>query len=241
MVVVLTIIITFAMFSYRAFIQKIIREKNIQHKQEIQYQKEASLQSIKTQEEERKRIAQIVHDDIGNKLNVLSIWLNNPNAWNNERSKEIVAKQIPELIEAARNISHALFPVNLEYFGIILTLEELIANVDSSLAVHLIVIPEYVPRDVSFEVQLYRVIQEFLSNAIKHAEASEMLIHIKDSSNYLCIVLSDNGIGFEIGSLKKGMGLRNIESRIKSMNAIYKWKSTLGKGSRLIIIIPNHE
>ncbi|TDQ08416.1 histidine kinase/DNA gyrase B/HSP90-like ATPase [Pedobacter metabolipauper] len=238
MVIILILIITFILLTYRNFIHKIILEKNIQHQQEIQHQKNNVIQGAKVQEEERKRIAQLIHDDIGNKLNILSVWLNNPNAWNNERSKEIVAKQIPELIEATRNISHALFPVNLEHYGMILTLEELIANIESSLTVHLIIVHPYTPGAMYFELQLYRIIQEYLSNVLKHAEASQMFIQLRDSSKYLCITLSDNGIGFDVNSASKGMGLRNIASRIKSMDAVYRWKSIKNKGSQLTIVIP---
>ncbi len=223
---------------YRSFVQKIILENNIKQEKEIQYQRDISFQNIKTQEEERKRIALLIHDDIGNRLNILSVWLNNPDAWNNNRSKEIVIRQIPELIKATRDISHALSPVNLEYLGLILSLEELITNIESSLKVLLIIRHKYTPRDIPFEVQLYRIIQEFLSNVLKHAKASKMLIHLRDSLKLFSVVLSDNGVGFELNSLSKGMGLKNIESRIKSMNAIHKWKSIKNKGSQLILIIP---
>jgi signal transduction histidine kinase len=73
---------------------------------------------------------------------------------------------------------------------------------------------------------------------IKHAKASEMLIHIRDTNISLVIILSDNGVGFDIDLLKKGMGLKNIESRIQSIIAISKWKSKKGNGSRLIIVLP---
>lgn len=210
----------------------------MQHQNEIQYQKDIALQGIAAQEEERKRVAMLVHDDIGNRLNILSVWLNNPTAWNNERAKEIVATQIPELIEATRNISHALFPVNLEQLGMILALEDLIANIDLSLNVHLIIIHPYTPRNISFEIQLYRIIQEYLSNVLKHAQATQMHIYLRDSTTLFCIILSDNGIGFKIDEISKGMGLRNIALRLKSIDAIHRWKSIKNKGSQITIIIP---
>ncbi len=65
---------------------------------------------------------------------------------------------------------------------------------------------------------------------IKHAKATEMLIHIRDTNGFLTIILSDNGIGFDTDILKKGMGLKNIESRIQSITALSKWKSKKKKG-----------
>ncbi|MDA8970395.1 histidine kinase [Flavobacteriaceae bacterium] len=234
----LSIIILFAFIAYSAFVQKILREKSQQYQLELAHQKEVTLQYTSVQESERKRIAELLHDDIGNKLNILSLWINNEDSLNNKRSREVIKQQIPALIEATRTISHSLYPVNLEKFGLILTLEALISNVNESLLIQLIVNHDYQKRPISFEVQIYRIIQEFLSNVIKHAKASNMLIHIRDTETSLALILSDNGVGFDNSILKKGMGLKNIDSRIKSINAFSKWKSKKGNGSRLIIILP---
>ena len=234
----LSIIILFAFIAYSAFIQKILREKSQQYQLELAHQKEVTLQYTSVQESERKRIAELLHDDIGNKLNILSLWINNEDSFNNKRSREVIKQQIPALIEATRTISHSLYPVNLEKFGLILALEALISNVNESLPIQLIINDDYQKRPISFEVQIYRIIQEFLSNVIKHAKASNMLIHIRDTETLLAVILSDNGVGFDNSILKKGMGLKNIDSRIKSINAFSKWKSEKGNGSRLIIILP---
>ncbi|PCI31079.1 MAG: histidine kinase [Flavobacteriaceae bacterium] len=234
----LSIIILFTFVSYRAYIKKILNEKSLQRQLELEHQKKVALQYTIVQENERKRIAEVLHDDVGNKLNILSLWINNEDTWNNERSKKIIAQQIPALIEAVRTISHSLYPVNLERFGLILTIEALISNVNESLPIQLLLNHKYQKRPIYFEVQIYRIIQEFLSNVIKHAKATEMLIHIRDTDISLAIILSDNGVGFDTDLLKKGMGLKNIESRIQSIAAISKWKSKKDKGSRLIIKFP---
>ena len=208
------------------------------------------------QENERKRIAEALHDDVGNKLNILSLWVNNEDTWNNIKSKKIISQQVPELIEATRTISHSLYPVNLEKFGLLHTLDALMANIADSLSIQLILKYDYQPRAISFELQLYRIIQEFLSNVIKHAKATSMMIYIRDTKDVVTLILSDNGIGFirdtkdvvtlilsdngigfDIDELQKGMGLQNIDSRIKSINGICKWKSIQNKGTRLLIKI----
>jgi signal transduction histidine kinase len=240
MIIVLSIIIITSFAVYRAFIKKILKEKSHQHQLELAHQKEISTQYISVQESERKRIAEVLHDDVGNKLNILSLWINNKDTWSNERSKEIIAQQIPALIEATRTISHSLYPVNLERFGLVFTIEALISNVNESLPIQLLLNNKYQERPIYFEVQIYRIIQEFLTNVIKHAKATEMLIHIRDTGISLAIILSDNGVGFDTNLLKKGMGLKNIESRIQSIAAISKWKSKKGNGSQLIIALPNN-
>lgn len=237
MIIILSIIIIFAFVGYRTFIQKILKEKSLQYQLELDHQKEVALQFTIVQENERKRIAEALHDEVGNKLNILSLWVNNEDTRNNNKSKKIITQQVPELIEATRTISHSLYPVNLEKFGFMDTLEALITNVNDSLTIQLTLKYDYQERIISFELQLYRIIQEFLSNVIKHAKASIMTIYIRDTKDSLALILSDNGIGFDIDELQKGMGLQNIDSRIKSINGICKWKSVQNKGTRLLIKI----
>ena len=154
MIIVLSIIIIFAFVAYRTFIQKILKEKSLQYQLELDHQKEVALQFTLVQENERKRIAEALHDDVGNKLNILSLWINNETTWNNNKSKKIISQQIPELIEATRTISHSLYPVNLEKFGFMDTLEELITNVNDSLTIQLILKYDYQERIISFELQI---------------------------------------------------------------------------------------
>ena len=87
------------------------------------------------------------------------------------------------------------------------------------------------------EVQIYRIIQEFTTNVIKHSSADKIDILIKDFNDFTGIVIFDNGQGFDYEKVKKGMGIKNIESRMQSMDAKFKWKSIINKGSRLIFKI----
>ncbi len=241
MIAVLVIIMTFILLAYRSFIQRIIKEKNAQYEAEVQHQKNLALENIKAQESERKRIAVMIHDDIGNRLNILSLWLNNLDTKGDELIKKNITTQMSSLIDSARSISHSLYPVNLESVGLVLYIEELIANLSGRINISLNVSPKFQKKEIFVEVQLYRIIQEFTTNVLKHSEASRVWIYIKDNKTNLAVIISDNGQSFEYDEVKKGMGIKNIESRIKSMNAAHKWKNTLGKGSRLIIKIPYHE
>ncbi|PZU86728.1 MAG: histidine kinase [Chryseobacterium sp.] len=236
---VLIIIISFILLAYRSFIQRIVQEKDLQFQAEMDHQKELSIENIKGQEDERKRIAISVHDDIGNRLNILSLWLNNLEPENQEASKKVITSQITELIDSTRNISHSLYPVNLEKLGLILYLQELVANLSQNIELILDIDPIYEKKDIFTEVQIYRVIQEFTTNVIKHSTANEVVVYIRNHQKYLTMIISDNGESFDYEKAKKGMGLKNIESRIVSLKGFYKWKNKIGKGSRLIINIPN--
>lgn len=232
------IIVVFVLLAYKSFIDRIIKEKNLQHEAEVLHQKRLVLENIKAQEEERKRIAVVIHDDIGNRLNILSLWLNNLDTKGDELIKKNISGQMSSLIDSARSISHSLYPVNLESVGLVLYIEELVANLSGRINISLKVSPKFQKKDLFTEVQLYRIIQEFTTNVLKHSEATKIWIYIKDNRKNLAIVISDNGKSFEYEAVKKGMGIKNIESRIKSMNALYKWKNSVNKGTRLIIKIP---
>lgn len=238
LIVVLVIIMSFILLAYRSFIQRIIREKNAQFEAEVLHQKKLALENIKAQESERKRIAVMIHDDIGNRLNILSLWLNNLDTKGDELIKKNITTQMSSLIDSARSISHSLYPVNLETVGLVLYIEELIANLSGRINISLTVSPKFQKKNIFIEVQLYRIIQEFTTNVLKHSEASKVRIYIKDYTSHLEVVISDNGQSFDYEEVKKGMGIKNIESRIKSMSAAYKWKNVLNQGSRLIIKIP---
>nr|WP_251040638.1 ATP-binding protein [Chryseobacterium sp. ISL-6] len=236
----MAVIVLFILLAYKTFVDRIIKEKNAQHEAEVLHQKKLVLENIKAQEEERKRIAVMIHDDMGNRLNILSLWLNNLDTKGDELIKKNIYGQMSALIDSARTISHSLYPVNLESVGLVLYIEELIANLSHKINISLQVAPGYEQKDVFIEVQLYRIIQEFTTNVIKHSEATKIWIYIKDYSQYTAVVISDNGQGFDYDLVKKGMGIKNIESRIKSINAVHKWKNVPNKRSRLIIKIPRN-
>lgn len=235
-IVTLAIIVFFILVAYKTFVDRIIKEKEAQSLVEIQHQKKLILESTKVQEEERKRIAISVHDDIGNRLNILSLWLNNLDI-EDESTYNVIAGQISELIDSTRNISHSLYPVNLEKLGLILYIEELITNLSTRISISLFVASKYTQKDLFTEVQIYRIIQEFTTNVIKHSSADKIYICIKDFNDFTGIVIFDNGQGFDYEKVKKGMGIKNIESRLQSMDAQFKWKSIINKGSRLIFKI----
>ena len=232
----LAIIVCFILLAYKTFVDRIIKEKELQNLIEIQHQKALVLENTKAQEEERKRIAIAVHDDIGNRLNILSLWLNNLDIEDASAS-EVISNQISQLIDNTRSISHSLYPVNLEKLGLILYIEELITNLSAKISISLYLSSQYLKKDLFVEVQIYRIIQEFTTNVIKHSGANRIDILIKEFDHFTGIVIADNGRGFEYEKVKKGMGIKNIESRIKSMSAEFKWKSVINKGSRLIFKI----
>jgi len=239
LVILALLIILFVILLYNQYYKRIQEENNLRHQQELQFQTEVKTLAITTQEEERKRIARTLHDELGNKLQVLKLNLISYQDQLEIAHFDALRDKLDTLIDSAREISHRMYPVNLEYFGLILTLEEFEQNLvgyDFDLYLH----RPYSERSINFEVQIYRIILEFLSNTIKHSKATCFEIQIRDEEKYLSILLKDNGLGFAIGK-KQGMGLSNMDTRVELLNGKSKLKSVISKGTRLIMIFPKTE
>ncbi|WP_417444173.1 sensor histidine kinase [Joostella sp.] len=224
---------------YRVFLRRIVKEKNKLFQSELDHQKNLRIQYSLVQENERKQIANLLHDHIGSKLNILSLWIDNEDTWSNKNSRAVIENLVPKLINETRSISHELYPVSLERFGLILTIEELLSNIELFFKIQFFLAYPYQKKERLIEIQIYRIVQEFISNVVKHAQASEVKLYLRDSANAFSIVLADNGIGFNLSEIKRGMGINNIETRLKSIEATWKWKSDSRKGTRLIILIYN--
>ncbi|MGV0827573.1 sensor histidine kinase [Empedobacter brevis] len=220
---------------YLKYRKNIIQQQYQLKVAELNHQKELLHSVISTQENERKRIAVAVHDDIGNSLNILILLLNRLEL-NNDELKNGIISQALKITDATRNISHSLYPVNIDELGLILYIEELISILSDKIVVSFHI--NQFPKKNSFvEVQLFRIIQEFTTNVLKHSTASEIEIWIKGGEHTIYLILSDNGCSFDYNTITKGMGLKNIESRINSLNGTFKWKNVKDRGSRLIVRI----
>lgn len=222
---------------YMRYRRNILHQKYLLQETELAHQKALLQTVLEAQEEERKRIAVSLHDDTGNRLNILSLLLENMAAGN--APSVDINQYVAELISSVRSVSHSLYPVNLERLGLLLYTEELVGLLQEKLTVLFYVTGTYKKRETLVEVQLFRVIQEFSSNVIKHAEATRLDIHLRESKRGLALILSDDGRGFDVEKARRGMGLKNIQARMESLDASYKWKSRPGKGARLLLYLPH--
>jgi two-component system NarL family sensor kinase len=94
--------------------------------------------------------------------------------------------------------------------------------------------------DMNTEINLYRIVQELVSNILKHSQANEIILQLNRYESELLLTIEDNGIGFDTSSelLKQGMGLKNIKSRVTKLNGKFHIDSHKGKGSIITIEIP---
>ncbi|RDI99491.1 sensor histidine kinase [Dyella solisilvae] len=199
---------------------------------------------IVAQEQERARIARDLHDDINQRLAVASIRLSALRRKVDESNRQDVSQLQSDLIalsEDVRHLSHDLHPSMLAQTGLTAALAGLCQaqRHRSGPAIDLKVSPQ--AKDLSEEVSLclYRVTQEALGNAVRHADAQHVEIALQIEDDRVDLTVADDGKGFVTeGDGRKGLGLMSIDERTKLLGGSYRLNSTLGKGTELCICIP---
>lgn len=241
LVIVLTLVITlltFIFFLIKSNYQKIIQRNELLYQERLKNEKEIKQAMITAQDSERKLIASEIHDQISNKLNLLILKLSSLPTTPHVTELDFIKQELKSLVQRNRDISHFLFPIEIENLGLIFTLQDVAAKYRSKeFQINLFFEEGVFFENKQIEHQLYRVIQESINNAIKHGKASVMNIHIKRKKDQLCLLINDNGKGFDVENTTKGIGITNIETRLNSINATYKIKSQQNKGTRLLILV----
>ena len=214
---------------------KIVKTKLAEAKAKLEYQQSLLDTTIKTQEKERKRIAADLHDDLIGKLTVIKL---HQEVSNSKDTASI--NLINECIKTARRISHDLSPPLLEYTP----LPDLIYEIFEPWKTKLSINPFFDIRQnedshsSEFKIQLIRIIQEVITNIDKHAKASEINVHFRQSNQSTILTIKDNGIGYNSANQKKGLGLKNIQIRAEWLKGSFAVESQLGKGTIIIAVIP---
>ncbi len=210
-------------------------------------QEEILRNTISAQENERKRIAQDLHDEVGAMLSVVKLNVGRiEKKTDGTEAKELAAETksyLDEVITQVRRISRSLLPPSLEKLGLHFALEELAnwINKADQLKIECWKAGEQFRFDNKKELAIFRIIQELLNNAIKHSGAGLIKINSRYSAKkYLMISVTDNGKGFNIEEkMNSGLGLKNLESRSQIIGAKFKLKSVPGKGTTAIIYLNN--
>jgi PAS domain S-box-containing protein len=196
---------------------------------------------IETEEKERQRFAQELHDGIGPLLSTVNMyiqWLLKPKSQADKiKTLEKINDIVKEAHESIHQIAFNLSPHVLRHFGFIEALNVFIEKVKEFTSISIIFKPEvnFVNKIIT-ETILYRILTECITNTIKHADASEISIVFSENEDKLIVNYSDNGKGFNINDIdKNGLGLLNMQNRIKSINGIFRIESSLGKGTKIFI------
>lgn len=198
---------------------------------------------MQAQDEERKRIAADIHDNLGSIMVTLSMYADG--LLQDRPDKEAIAKKISKVSKMAseetRKISHQLHSGVLQYFGLKSALNDLKDTVTGARGVKVEVdFKEEIEMPSEQAINLYRVCQELVNNSMKHARASLLKFVIVDEENEFTINYSDNGIGFDADKVVKGLGIQGIKTRIQPYNGKLNISSN-SQGSTFTITIPHEQ
>lgn len=210
-------------------------------------QKEIFRTILDTQQEERKRIAENLHNGLGQllygvKLSLSKNMINHASLIAVDHLKEL--KQTDDLladaIKESRRLSHQLLPAVLEDFGLKVALDDICNQFQIGIHIRSIYTGLENKLDKFLETAIYRVVQELMMNVVKHAEASKITLKINANEEVIHIQVLDNGKGFvQEEVLNKGIGLKAIRNKANLLNGCLAISSVLGKGTAVSVLIPN--
>lgn len=235
----LALSLALVLFFYKSQ-RRLLQEKMNAQQSELEYQENLLYSTILTQEKERKRIAKDLHDDIGSKLNV--IFLNMHRIERAAKGSPPILDMVSDInevinttIDTTRRISHDLLPPTLDNFGLIEAVKELIEQYQKSDSVNVLLqVKQNEGRlaDKTTELNLFRILQELISNSIKHGQPKLISIDLWLGTKKLELEYRDNGKGFNQDKLnkKRGLGTQNMESRVKMIGGKMNIQSSEGKG-----------
>ncbi|CAH0203793.1 ATP-binding protein [Chryseobacterium sp. Bi04] len=201
---------------------------------------------LEGQEQERGRLARDLHDGLGGLLSGTKLQLSSLDPYQSESIEEEISKSITQIdgaVEELRRVAHNLMPDLLMKYGLEVAIQEFASRMsNTSLDIH----TEFISYTDSIaeekQLILYRIIQELVNNAIKHAYTSEIIIQISEEENVLNLTVEDNGKGFDPTNLdvRKTAGFHNIESRVQFLKGTMNIISEQNIGTSIELQIPIH-
>ncbi|MEQ9186990.1 MAG: sensor histidine kinase [Cryomorphaceae bacterium] len=206
---------------------------------------------LEGQEEERKRIASDLHDRLGSMLSTIKLLfgalddkIDRSQVQNEERFQKVTTLLDDAVVEV-RRISHNLGTGMVTSFGLVAALQDLTDSINESNLIQCKLLTYGMDErlDTQTEVAVYRMVQEIMTNTLKHADAQVVQVQVNRSETTLSVTVEDDGKGFDPAKAKRqgGMGLENLSARAAKLNGSYHIDSAPGRGSISIIEIPIHE
>ena len=186
------------------------------------------------EEKERLRISQELHDGLGSMLGTLKLRMSE-GVSDQSNSKEL--DLINKTHEEVRRIAHDLMPASLIRFGLKASLEDLCSNVNNAKGpecqLSIIGIDERIAQNI--ELNLYRICQEAVSNILKYAKASSIILQLHKNEEQIILEIEDDGIGFDMSQKHQGIGLKNMSLRVEQLGGQISIQSKKGDGTQIWI------
>lgn len=219
----------------------LIQQKELADEELFNLTKEFQTSLVDAKEAEQKKLSKELHDGIVNKIYGIRMMLGSLNANSDETSKSQrlgYIKELHKLESEVRDLSHDLNADFSKYVGEFnFLLEQLVQNNNAIGTTHFISeIASEIDWNVYssvFKINIYRILQELLQNVSKYADAQKCIVTIFEHEKQLVVEVHDDGIGFDVNSLSKGIGLKNIRERAKSIDSEIEIKSIINEGTTI--------
>jgi len=201
---------------------------------------------IETQENERIRVGQNLHDSVGQKLVALKMFLESMALENPELKDSDVFKKSKDTIkntyDELKNICFNIMPKTLETVGLKGAVKEFILQnqLKGSFEINFSIDENFPKLDARLEIAIFRIVQEFVNNSMSHTNAQNINLTFKSSPHEALLILKDNGQGFDVKKAYSGSGngLKNMHSRVQSYNGIININSNINQGTEFVISLP---
>jgi signal transduction histidine kinase/tetratricopeptide (TPR) repeat protein len=190
---------------------------------------------IEAQENERTRVSKDLHDSVGQQLTFLK-----------KKAQNLEQQELSDLanvaLEEVRSISRDLYPATLKQLGLTASIEQLLFDLDGESELFFSVELEDI--NINFNeaetLNLYRFIQESVTNVLKHADAKTLIVNIFKRKNVVEVLIKDNGCGFQTnkGILQNSLGLKTMAERIRILKGKLSIQSTRELGTTILVKIP---
>jgi PAS domain S-box-containing protein len=229
-----------------------LAKSNTALKQAIAERRRLAYRFLNAQEDERRRIALELHDELGQDLSVLKLQVDSlkrqlaQSKITLKDPVESISAVLGETIEKVRRISHELIPSVLVDLGLVPALRWLIqlvaahSKIEISSNIHL-------PADLfstEQQIVIYRIFQEIFTNLRKYAQATHVSVNVRSDGRKVFFAVEDNGVGFDMEEIiskpagERGLGLAAMEERVEMLDGKFEISSRKGKGTRIAFTIP---
>lgn len=210
---------------------------------ELEKQKAINQATVDSQEQERSEIGKELHDNVNQILTTTKLYLDLA-LTNIELKDELIQKSnknIISVINEIRQLSRSLMNPTIGDLGLMDSIHDLIENINITRKLHVNLVADHELESLlspNYKLTVFRIIQEALNNAIKHAKARTVEIRFKRFGTSIMLSIKDDGTGFDSASVKLGAGLKNIQNRVYLVNGTYALQTSPGKGCKIIINFP---
>ncbi|MEM9362044.1 MAG: ATP-binding protein [Bacteroidota bacterium] len=198
---------------------------------------------IAGQEKERQKVAGELHDDLGSLMATIKLHFDNAKISKKDASLQHAQKLLEEAYQKVRGMAHHKNSGVMSDQGLLPAIKKMAKTITETDAMEVTVedfgLGERMEN--TLELSIFRMIQELVANAIKHADATKVNIQLTQHKENLNIIVDDNGKGFDRSQIDKqtsGMGLTTIEKRVEHLEGSFTVDSVIGKGTSILIDIP---